>query len=117
MDTKPTIELTQAEMRDHITIALNAALDSRNVSLWDNWPGTFSLAERVCQSLQDFVEYSKGTIKKGSKVRIASGFSTGSKGVVEFVEPGQHPAAKVWVTRYGDSSPKFWLKHELELLE
>lgn len=117
MNTKPTIELTQIELRWRICEVLGTILNSRDVSLWDNWPGTQYLAEHVSRNLGDIVEFSKGKIKRGSKVKIIEGFSKGSVGIVDFVEPLDTVDAKFWVTRHGDSSPKFWLKHELELLE
>jgi hypothetical protein len=116
-DTKPTIELTQKELRNRITEVLGTILNSRDVSLWDNWPGTQYLAEHVSRNLGDIVEFSKGKIKRGSKVKIVEGFSTGSVGIVDFVEPFSNADAKVWVTRTGASGPNCWLKHELELIE
>lgn len=117
VDTKPMIDFTQKELRNRIGEVLGTILNSRDVSLWDNWPGTMYLAEHITRNLGDIVEFSKGKIQRGSKVLIVDGFSKGSKGVVDFVEPLDTVDAKFWVTRHGDSGPKFWHKHELELLE
>jgi hypothetical protein len=117
MNTKPMIDFTQKELRNRITEVLGTILNSRDVARWDNWPGTQYLAEHVSRNLGDIVEFSKGKIKRGSKVKIVEGFSTGSVGIVDFVEPPNIRDSKIWVTRKGDSGPKYWLKHELELLE
>lgn len=54
-------------------------------------------------------------LKRGDRVRVndRSGFSKGSKGTVEFVEPVE----RIWVLRDGASSPVFFYDYELDLLE
>jgi len=117
MSTKPTIELTQKELRNRITTVLGSALNSREVVMWDSWPGSVFLAEHIVRDLGNIVEFGKGKIERGSKVVIKAGFSVGSRGKVEFVEPKGQAEGKIWVTRDGDSGPKYWYEHELEILE
>lgn len=113
--TKPTIELTYKQLRDRITTVLGSAINSRNVVTWECWPGSVVLANHIVQDLGKILEFGKGKIARGSKVKVVAGFSVGSSGVVEFVEP--LPGGKIWVTRNGDSGPKYWYEHELEIVE
>ena len=57
----------------------------------------------------------KTNLKRGDRVLVnnRSGFSKGSKGTVEFVEPVE----RIWVLRDGSSSPVFFYDYELDLLE
>ena len=116
MQSKPVIELTQKELCNRIMEVLGTILNSREVSLWELWPGTRYLAEHISRDLGNIVEFSKGKITRGSRVVIKAGFSVGSRGVVEFVEPKGQAEGKIWVTRNGDSGPKYWYEHELEIL-
>lgn len=117
MQTKPAIQLTQKEMRNRICEVLGTILNSREVSRWELWPGSMYLAEHIARDLGNIVEFGKGTIKRGSRVIVKAGFSVGSRGRVEFVEPKCQGDGKIWVTRDGDSGPKYWHEHELEIIE
>ncbi|AVH85268.1 hypothetical protein RsoM2USA_340 [Ralstonia phage RsoM2USA] len=57
----------------------------------------------------------KTNLKRGDRVLVnnKSGFSKGSRGTVEFVEPVE----RIWVLRDGSSSPVFFYDYELDLLE
>lgn len=114
---KPTIELTYKELHERINLAIDAVVNSKDCVLWKNWPGTNMFATAATDALKGVVEFGKGTIVRGSRVRILQGcFSAGSVGTVDFVEPLRAADSKVWVTRDGDSSPKFWFLTELELV-
>lgn len=115
--TKPTIELTRKQLRDRITTVLGSALSTQNVVMWECWPGSVTLADHIVHDLGKLLEFGKGKIVRGSKVKVVAGFSVGSTGVVEFVEPLRGAEGKIWVTRNGDSGPKYWFEHELEILE
>jgi hypothetical protein len=114
---KPTIELTYKQLRERIMIVLGEVLNPCTVSTWDKWPGSIYLADHITKELGNVLEFGKEKVRRGSRVVIIDGFSKGSRGTVEFVEPkGAALQTKVWVLRDGDSEPKYWFEQELEIL-
>lgn len=112
LKTKPQLDITHDELLWLINDALLAAT-TKQCQEWKDWPGTQHFAHAVRQALLGVLDVSKPKIKRGSRVRVVGGFSLGSFGTVDFVEPND---GKIWMTRDGDSSPKWWKKHELEIL-
>jgi hypothetical protein len=51
----------------------------------------------------------------GSKVEVIKGFSVGSKGVIQFVEPLGPPTGKIWVLREHSTTPVYYHHDELKL--
>lgn len=66
------------------------------------------------QKFTEKVRVNQGYFPIGVRVLVngQSGFSRGSKGVVQFQEPNQ---GKVWVLRDGASGPCFFMGHELDI--
>lgn len=106
---KPTIGVSRKQLEIEIKHKIETL-----AFLTDKMPSTNEYVRAITDIIAVHAEFGKDKIVKGDKVVIISGFSKGSKGVVDFVEPLAN--GKYWVTRNGDSSPKFWMEHELELI-
>ncbi len=54
------------------------------------------------------------SIRRGHTVKVVAGFNTGTRGIVEFVEPS---GEKIWVLRDGASTPVFYRPDELQKID
>lgn len=109
---KPTIDTTRKDLHAQLGKAIrDKALATKFSCTTDDY------VDVMLNIFAEYVEFGKSQIQRGSRVLVIDGFSKGSVGTVEFVEPARKEDSKIWMLRDGDSSPKYWFASELELID
>lgn len=104
--------VTRAQLMLEIDAALESVLpDIQTVCSWKNWPGTKYVRDAVLRATILHCNVTS-TFSRGDRVAVnaTSGFSAGSLGVIEYVQPNGH----VWVLRDGSGSAMLFQAHELD---
>lgn len=104
--------VTRAQLVQEIDKALEGVLpDIQTVCSWKNWPGTKYIRDAVLQATILHCNITS-TFSRGDRVTVnaSSGFSPGSIGTVEYVQPNGH----VWVLRDGADSALLFRTDELD---
>jgi hypothetical protein len=111
---EPKKLLVREEVVEELARAMMHAGRVKGVELADvaKWPGYTWFAQVAAAVLDQYVVWKPRPLQVGDTCRIVSGFSTGARGMIQFVEPGGH----IWLQREYASSPTRHLPEELELL-
>lgn len=74
------------------------------------------VSSRMIWTLEHFDKKPEPVFIAGLRVQVnqSSGFSRGSKGVIQFVEPD---GERVWVLRDGSGNPMYFSPSELDVIE
>ena len=106
--------LVREEVIEELARAMMHAGRVQGVEVADvaKWPGYRWFAQVAATVLDQYVMWKPRPLRVGDTCRIVSGFSTGARGIVQFVEPEGH----IWLQREFASAPTRHLPEELELL-